>query len=69
MAQDSSRKLLQLQAPPALTAAIKLAADREMTTISEYVRRALIDRLRAGGIDPAAAKSAADKPPVSGAAA
>jgi hypothetical protein len=52
MAQDASRNMLQLQAPPALTAAIKLAADREMTTISEFVRRVLLDRLRSNGIDP-----------------
>jgi hypothetical protein len=68
MAQENSRKpMLQLCAPPALVAAIKLAADREMTTISEYVRRSLIDRLRSGGIDPAA--PAAENPPTSGVAA
>jgi hypothetical protein len=53
MAHELSRKMLQLQAPPALAAAVKFAADREMTTISEFVRRALIDRLRSDGIDPA----------------
>jgi hypothetical protein len=52
MTQGSSRSTLQLQAPPALTAAVKLAAEREMTTISEFVRRVLIDRLRSDGLDP-----------------
>jgi hypothetical protein len=55
MAQETSRKpTLQLCAPPALVDAVKAAADREMTSISEYVRRSLIDRLRSGGIDPTA---------------
>jgi hypothetical protein len=52
MPQETPRKMLQLQAPSALTAAVKIAADREMTTISEFVRRVLIDRLRSDGIDP-----------------
>jgi hypothetical protein len=52
MPQDTPKKMLQLQAPSALTAAVKMAADREMTTISEFVRRVLIDRLRSDGIDP-----------------
>ena len=49
-----SRNSLQILAPSSLTAAIKAAAAREMTTASEYSRRALIERLRADGIDPAA---------------
>jgi hypothetical protein len=48
-----SRNSLQILAPPSLTQAIKKAAEREMTTASEYSRRALIARLRAGGFDPA----------------
>jgi hypothetical protein len=68
MSHETPRKpMLQLCAPPALVTAVKLAADREMTTISEYVRRSLIDRLRSGGIDPAA--PAGNKPPTSGVAA
>jgi hypothetical protein len=54
MSQDS-RKMLQLIVPPSLQAAVKLAADREMTSISEFTRRVLIERLRADGIDPATA--------------
>jgi hypothetical protein len=52
--QAQSRNALQLVAPRALTAAIKTAAAREMCTVSEYSRRALILKLRADGIDPAA---------------
>ena len=55
MSQDS-RKMLQLIVPPSLDEAVKLAASREMSTISEYVRRVLIDRLRADGIDPTTAR-------------
>lgn len=54
MSQDSKR-MVQFGVPPALGDAIKLAADQEMTTISEFARRALIDRLRAAGIDPTSA--------------
>jgi hypothetical protein len=67
MAHEHRKPTLQICAPPPLVAAVKLAADREMTTISEYVRRSLIDRLRCGGIDPAAPP--AEKSPTSGAAA
>ena len=45
--------LISVRCPPALPVAIERAADRDLTTPSEYVRRALIDRLRADGFDPA----------------
>jgi hypothetical protein len=48
------RNSLQIRVPLSLTAAVKAAATREMTTTSEYARRALLERLRADGIDPAA---------------
>lgn len=44
---------MQVRAPIALADAVKTAADRELTTISEYVRRALLEKLRGAGIDPA----------------
>jgi hypothetical protein len=44
---------MHLLAPRALTDAVKTAAARQLTSNSEYVRRALIERLRADGIDPA----------------
>jgi hypothetical protein len=49
------RSTLQLCVSPKLTEAVRLAASREMTTTSEFVRRVLIARLRAEGIDPATA--------------
>jgi hypothetical protein len=45
-------KLLQFRAPESLSEAIDAAAKRELQTKSEYVRRSVVDRLRADGIDP-----------------
>jgi hypothetical protein len=45
-------KLLQFRAPESLSEAIDATAKRELQTKSEYVRRSVIDRLRADGIDP-----------------
>jgi hypothetical protein len=33
--------------------AVAIAADRGMTTTSEYARRAIVNQLRADGVDPA----------------
>jgi hypothetical protein len=41
-------KLLQFRAPESLSEAIDAAAKRELQSKSEYVRRSVIDRLRAG---------------------
>lgn len=49
-----SRYALQVRVPISFTAAIKTAADRELMTISEYVRQTLIERLRRDGVDPVA---------------
>jgi len=62
MAQKHSPSLLQVCAPPALRVAVKAAADREMMTISEFVRRTLIDRLRADGVNPATPIPATNPP-------
>ena len=43
---------LHVLAPPALTAAVRQAAARDLTNASEYVRRAVVKQLRADGIDP-----------------
>jgi hypothetical protein len=56
MHQENRSKLLQCAATPSLVAAVKLGADRELMTISEFVRRSLIDRLRGAGIDPMASR-------------
>ncbi len=47
------RNSFQIVAPWSLTAAVKVAAEREMTSVSDYVRRALLRQLRNDGIDPA----------------
>ena len=44
-------KLIQIRAPEMLAKALDSAADRWLTSRSDYVRAALIDRLRADGID------------------
>src|SRR5271169_3875531 len=56
-AQDNAAKgnwpmnaSLHVLAPEILTAAIKEAARRDLTTSSEYIRRALIERLRNDGV-------------------
>jgi hypothetical protein len=51
-------KLLQFRAPESLSDAIDAAAKRELQSKSEYVRRSVIDRLRADGIDPSCASMA-----------
>jgi hypothetical protein len=49
---EDRKPTLQVCVTPLLHAAVKHAADQEMTTISEFTRRVLIDRLRATGVDP-----------------
>ena len=44
-----------VRCPPSLPAAIDKAASRHLMSSSEYVRRSVIDRLRADGIEPAPA--------------
>jgi len=56
-------RLIQIRAPEFLTKALDQAADKRLTSRSDYIRIALLDRLRADGVDPApAASSAADLP-------
>jgi hypothetical protein len=42
---------LHIRAPEKLPTAIAAAANRKMTTSSEYVRQAIIERLKADGLD------------------
>jgi hypothetical protein len=44
---------LRVRCPPSLPVAIDKAASRHLMTASEYVRRSVIDRLKADGISPA----------------
>lgn len=43
---------LQIRCPKTLPVAIEKAAAQHLMTASEYVRRSVIDRLKADGIDP-----------------
>jgi metal-responsive CopG/Arc/MetJ family transcriptional regulator len=44
-------KLIQIRAPECLAKALDSAADKRLTSRSDYIRVALLDRLRADGID------------------
>jgi len=46
-------RLLQIRVPAFLTKALDRAADKRLTSRSDYIRVALLDRLRADGVDPA----------------
>ncbi len=41
----------ELMMPAVLPRALKVAAEKNLTTASEYIRRAVIERLRQDGID------------------
>jgi hypothetical protein len=45
--------LIRLRCPEALPEAVEVAAAQRMTSMSEYARSALIERLKADGVDPA----------------
>jgi len=60
-------RLIQIRAPEFLTKALDSAADKRLTSRSSYIRTALLDRLRADGIDPAPAASSAPDPSALGA--
>jgi hypothetical protein len=44
-------KLIQIRAPETLAKALTAAADKRLTSRSDYIRGALIDRLRADEVD------------------
>lgn len=48
-----------VRCPATLPAAIEAAARKNLTTSAEYMRRCIIDRIKADGIDPAQAVDAA----------
>jgi hypothetical protein len=52
-------KLLQIRAPEFPTKALDSAADKRLTSRSDYIRVALLDRLKADGCDPAQLAGAA----------
>ena len=56
---DRYSALIKARAPEALREAIERAADRDMSSVSDYARRAIVKQLRADGIDPAQLETAA----------
>jgi hypothetical protein len=46
--------LIKTRAPKALSQAIRVAAEKDLTTPSEWMRQALLRQLREKGIDPRA---------------
>jgi hypothetical protein len=59
MSLHAPRNSIQVIAPPALRSALKQAAARRMTSVSELTRQVLLEKLRAEGIDPVAPTQAA----------
>jgi hypothetical protein len=53
MSVNAKRNLIQVLVPWSISAAIKEAAAHKLTSNSEYIRRALVERLRSDGVDPA----------------
>jgi hypothetical protein len=50
---SATRNDVHFRAPPSLSRALREAAQRRLSTPSEYARQAIIEKLRADGIDPA----------------
>jgi Ribbon-helix-helix protein, copG family len=46
-------RLIQIRAPEFLAKALDSAAGKQLTSRSDYIRIALLDRLKVDGIDPA----------------
>jgi metal-responsive CopG/Arc/MetJ family transcriptional regulator len=44
--------LIQIRAPETLVKALTSAADKRLTSRSDYIRGALLDRLRADEVEP-----------------
>jgi hypothetical protein len=44
-------RLIQIRAPEFLRNALDSAADKQLTSRSDYIRVALLDRLKADGLD------------------
>ena len=45
-------RLIQIRAPEFLTKALDRAANQQLTSRSDYIRVAILNRLKADGIDP-----------------
>jgi metal-responsive CopG/Arc/MetJ family transcriptional regulator len=53
-------RLIQIRAPEFLTKALDRAANQQLTSRSDYIRVAMLNRLKADGIDPASIASKGD---------
>jgi hypothetical protein len=49
---DLNTNVMQIRAPGILIDAVKVAAKRDLSTTSQFVRQAVLEKLRAAGIDP-----------------
>ncbi len=56
---EPRKPLITVEVQPPLHEAVKLGAVQNFTSISDYVRRALVTQLRSDGIDPHAAAASA----------
>jgi hypothetical protein len=54
-------RLIQIRAPEFLTKALDRAANQQLTSRSDYIRVAMLNRLKADGIDPGQPNVAAAK--------
>jgi metal-responsive CopG/Arc/MetJ family transcriptional regulator len=53
-------RLIQIRAPEFLTKALDRAANQQLTSRSDYIRVAMLNRLKADGIDPASIATRGD---------
>jgi metal-responsive CopG/Arc/MetJ family transcriptional regulator len=53
-------RLIQIRAPEFLTKALERAANQQLTSRSDYIRVAMLNRLKADGIDPTSIASKGD---------
>ena len=51
---DSDKHIIAVAVPESLHVAVKTAADLEMCSISDLVRRTMIEKVRSHGLDPRA---------------
>jgi predicted HicB family RNase H-like nuclease len=51
--ESEAKPYIQIRTPPQLSKAIRTAASRDLLSVSAYIRQALVQKLRADGINPA----------------
>lgn len=50
-AETRFTETIKVRCPPRLPSLVDAAAERKCTTISDYIRRAVVEKLEADGID------------------